>query len=81
MKREKRDSAAEGGEGCRRQRQGGTGMTVAEKPGVLERLGGALNSGNLESIDDRIGAVDLIAALAYTQTNPDAPSTCRSMRR
>lgn len=47
-------------------------MAVAEKPGVLERLGGALNSSDLSPIEDRIGAVELIGALAYTQTNPGA---------
>lgn len=45
----------------------------AEKPGVLERLGSALNSSDLTSSSEgKMGAVDLIAALAYTQTNPDA---------
>ncbi len=45
---------------------------MAEKPGVLERLGVAMNSADLAPVEERIGAVELLGALAYTQTNPDA---------
>ena len=45
---------------------------VDERPSVLERLGSAMHSSNLGSAEGKIGAVDLIAALAYTQLNPDA---------
>jgi hypothetical protein len=44
----------------------------AEKPSVLERLCSALNSSDLSPREGHVGAVELIAALAYTQTNPDA---------
>jgi hypothetical protein len=44
---------------------------TAERPDVLERLGGALNSSDLSPDDERVRAIDLIAALAYTQINPD----------
>lgn len=47
-------------------------MAVAEKPGVLERLGSALNSSDLSPVPRGTTSVDLIAAMAYTQTNPDA---------
>lgn len=47
-------------------------MLTAEKPSVLERLGSAMSSSDLSPVDGRIGAVELIAALAYTQLNPDA---------
>ncbi len=47
-------------------------MSVAEKPGVLERLGSALNSSDLAPREGKMGAVELIGALAFTQTNPDA---------
>ena len=47
-------------------------MSAAGKPGVLERLGTALNSADLQSRDEFVGAVDLIAAMAYTQTNASA---------
>lgn len=44
---------------------------TAERPDVLERLGGALNSSDLSPDDERVRAIDLVAALAYTQVNPD----------
>lgn len=47
-------------------------MSVAEKPGVLERLGGAMNTSDLSPREGQIGAVELLGALAYTQINPDA---------
>jgi len=46
--------------------------SATAKPGVLERLGTALNSADLQSHDEVVGAVDLIAAMAYTQTNASA---------
>lgn len=47
-------------------------MAIAEKPDLRERLGAALNSSDLSPSGERVVHVDLIAALAYTQTNPDA---------
>lgn len=47
-------------------------MLPAEKPGVLERLASALGSSDLSPNHEQIRAVDLITALAYTQTNPGA---------
>jgi hypothetical protein len=43
-----------------------------EKPSLLERLGSALNSSDLSPVDGKMQSVELIAALAYTQINPDA---------
>ena len=43
-----------------------------DKPDVLERLGSALNSSDLSPEAGRIGAVELLGALAYAQTNPGA---------
>ena len=47
-------------------------MSTAERPNVLERLGSALNSADLQARDEVVGAVDLIVAMAYTQTNTSA---------
>lgn len=47
-------------------------MSAFDKPNVLERLGSALNSSDLQARDERLGAVDLIAAMAYSQTNASA---------
>ncbi len=47
-------------------------MSMAERPGVLERLGSALNSSDLSPREGVTGAVELIGAMAYAQTNPDA---------
>lgn len=47
-------------------------MNASEKPGVLERLGSALNSSSLQSRDEVVGAVDLITAMAYSQSNASA---------
>jgi len=47
-------------------------MSAAEKPGVLERLGTALNSSSLKTRADVVCAVDLVIAMAYTQTNASA---------
>lgn len=47
-------------------------MSLMEKPGVLEKLGSALNSSDLSPVEGRTGAVELIGALGYTQINPDA---------
>jgi len=47
-------------------------MAVAERPGVLERLGAALNTSDLSPSPLGTTSVDLIGALAYTQTNSDA---------
>jgi hypothetical protein len=47
-------------------------VSLMEKPGVLEKLGSALNSSDLSPVEGRTGAVELIGALGYTQINPDA---------
>lgn len=47
-------------------------MTLAaEKPGIVERLGSALQSTNLAPNDEREMPIDLIAALGMVQVNPD----------
>jgi len=40
------------------------------KPGLREKMGVAVNATDLSSIEGHEGAVERIAALAYTQTNP-----------
>lgn len=47
-------------------------MMYSEKPGVLERLGSALNSSDLSPDGERSRPVDLIGALGMLQINPDA---------
>ncbi|HZF19487.1 MAG TPA: hypothetical protein VE008_07250 [Burkholderiales bacterium] len=42
------------------------------KPGIQEKMGVAVNATDLSSIEGREGAVERVAALAYTQTNPGA---------
>lgn len=45
---------------------------TAEKPGLAELMGRAMNATNLASREGQIGPVERIAALAYAQTNPDS---------
>lgn len=45
---------------------------MSERPDLRERLGAALNSSDLSPDDVRERPVDLIAALGYTQLNPNA---------
>jgi hypothetical protein len=45
--------------------------SVADKPDVRERLGTALNSRDLEHVEEKTGAVELLGALGFSQTNPD----------
>lgn len=47
-------------------------MSAWDKPNVLERLGSALNSSDLSPRAHSVGAVDLIAAMAFSQTNASA---------
>lgn len=47
-------------------------LLTADKPGVLERLASAMGSSDLAPDHEQIKPIDLITALAYTQTNPGA---------
>ena len=40
------------------------------KPGLVERIGSAVNASNLSTAEGKDGAVDKLLALAYTQINP-----------
>jgi hypothetical protein len=44
--------------------------TTAEKPGLMERMGRAVNATSLASKDGQIGNVEMVAALAFAQMNP-----------